>query len=117
MNDNITGLTALQTSPSWSSAGSPFATGSASAPFGMTNASCPCRTVVANGRDLIALHERAVRRADDMTAAARTAASSIAWEGNAATLFRQRLDDCLAAGRRARDEAAAAHRLAWGGGR
>ncbi|MBT1161062.1 MULTISPECIES: hypothetical protein [Bifidobacterium] len=84
--------------------------------FGASSPACACRAVVTDGRDLIAMHERGTVDAAAHAAAAHVRSSDIAWEGNAATLFRRRLSDCDAQARRMCDDAAVTHRLAWTGG-
>ncbi|QOL33659.1 hypothetical protein [Bifidobacterium lemurum] len=53
---------------------------------------CPCHAAVQSSRDLIAVAERSTEAALDRTAAAIAQSRDISWQGNAATLFRTRLE-------------------------
>ena len=104
-----------QTSP-FGPAISPFGVNNAMPPFAVSSPTCACHTVVANGRTLLDIHERSIRTACDRTDAAQQAGASISWQGGAASMFRQRLNDCVSDARFTAESARQTRRLAWQAG-
>lgn len=77
---------------------------------------CQCHAVVSAGRDSISANERITGMAADSVACAQTQALNIEWEGNAASLFRQRLATCARTGRATHDRTAQTSRISWNAG-
>ncbi|MCH9275326.1 hypothetical protein JS533_003420 [Bifidobacterium amazonense] len=82
--------------------------------FGADHA-CSCRGTAAASRDLLCTRVSQTQLVADTTASSPSRAASMPWEGNAASLFRQRLNDCAIDARRVVDDAESTLRIAQAG--
>ncbi|MBW3091568.1 hypothetical protein KIH79_01095 [Bifidobacterium sp. 82T10] len=76
---------------------------------------CSCHGIVAASQSLVHARVAQTRLAADDTATPQARSMTMPWEGNAASLFRQRLADCASAAQRALDDAEATLRIAGAG--
>jgi hypothetical protein len=75
---------------------------------------CPCHAAVQRSRDLISTQRAATTATMERTAAAIARSKSIIWTGNAADLFRSRLDRTSQYAASLGTDMDATARLAWG---
>ncbi|MBT1174985.1 hypothetical protein JS530_05630 [Bifidobacterium sp. LC6] len=75
---------------------------------------CPCHQAVERSRNLINAQQAATSAVCERMSVASAKAKGIVWTGNAAILFRARLDQIMQAAHTLAQECESTHRLAWG---
>ncbi|PJM78045.1 hypothetical protein [Bifidobacterium felsineum] len=74
---------------------------------------CPCHKAVERSRDLIGVQQSATLAVCERLSAASAQAKSIVWTGNAANLFRSRLDELANSSQLLASHMQTTHQLAW----
>ncbi|KAB7789090.1 hypothetical protein [Bifidobacterium cebidarum] len=74
---------------------------------------CPCHQAVERSRNLIGVQQAATRAVCERLAEASARAKGIVWTGNAANLFRSRLDELAKTSQSLTSAIETTHQLAW----
>ncbi|WP_051923661.1 hypothetical protein [Bifidobacterium biavatii] len=79
-----------------------------------TDGTCSCHGIVDASRNLVSARVSQTRLASEAILAPRSRGDAIPWEGNAASLFRQRLNQCAVDARLVEHNAQTVLSLCWG---